>query len=115
VKLRLEVTPPLGAGCNGTKGVVCISAPISPPAGSPKFRTNGKGRATITFTPPDHYDLLNARNLVDRTPVAFTNGQRVIVRASGLHREIRNGNRELIFASAQSGVVVQTAQPAAAP
>ena len=115
VKLRLEVTPPLNAGCNGTKGVVCISAPISPAAGSPKFRTNGKGRATITFIPPDHYDLLNANNLVDRTPVAFTNGQRVIVQASGLKREIRNGNKELIFSFAKAGVVVQTSQPASAP
>jgi hypothetical protein len=107
-KLRVEVTPPLTGSCTGVKGGVCISAPITPAAGTPRFRTDGKGRATLTFTPPDHYDLLNAKNLIDRTPVPFTNGQRVIVRASGFHREIRNGNKELIFAIAQASATVVT-------
>jgi hypothetical protein len=117
VKLRLEVTPPLTRGsCADFDVSICISAaPIPPVPGTPPFRTNGKGRASITFSTPDHYDLLNARNLVDRTPAAFTNGQGVIVTASGIHRERLHGRKELIFAFAQSGAVVQTAQPVPAP
>jgi hypothetical protein len=117
VKLHLEITPPLFKGsCANFDVSICISAaPIPPVPGTPPFRTNGKGRATLTFTMPDHYDLLNARNLVDRTPVTFPNEQQVIVTASGIHRERLNGRKELIFAFAQSGAVVQTAQPAPAP
>jgi hypothetical protein len=116
VKLRLEISPPLTGSCGNFDKFICISAaPIPPVPGTPAFRTNGKGRATLTFSMPDHYDLLNSRNLVDRTPVAFPNGQGVVVVASGIHRERLHGHKELIFAFAQSGAVVETARPAPAP
>jgi hypothetical protein len=113
-KLDLEVVPPATKSCFEDLTRVCVSAPISRAPGTPRFRTNGKGRALLTFVTPDHYDLFNLR-IEDRVPAPFTNGQGVVVRASGLHVVRHHGNRDFIFAVAQAGAVVQTAQPAPAP
>jgi hypothetical protein len=65
----------------------CDLAPVSPAPGSPPFRTNGKGRATVTFVMPSTYNI--ATDPFDpstRRPVAFANGQRVHINVEGVKR-----------------------------
>jgi hypothetical protein len=65
----------------------CDLAPVTPAPGSPPFRTNGKGRATVTFIMPTTYNI--ATDPFDpstRRPVAFANGQRVHINVEGVKR-----------------------------
>jgi hypothetical protein len=113
VKLKLQIAPPLTGSCSSIDlSGVCVSAPIPPAPGTPPFRTDRKGRATLTFVMPDHYDLENFRTQA-RTPVLFTNGQQVIVTASGLHAVRHNGRKGLMITVGAARAPVATPPPPA--
>ena len=62
----------------------CDPAPAVPAPGSPPFKADGKGRAVLTFVMPDSYFLeTDPFNPKIRTPVAFSDQQRVHIDVEG--------------------------------
>src|SRR3954447_18991860 len=49
--------------CQNFKTAFCIPAFPKRAAGTPRFRTSGKGRARLTFVMPAAYDVLNLKSL----------------------------------------------------
>jgi hypothetical protein len=86
-KMAIE-PPPTTLQCG--QFYFCDFAPVSPAPGSPPFRTNGKGRAVVTFVMPTTYNI--ATDPFDpstRRPVAWANGQRVHIDVQGVKRKHR--------------------------
>jgi hypothetical protein len=62
----------------------CDPAPTSPAPGTPPYRANGKGKATVTFIMPSTYFLeTDPFNPKVRTPVTFADGQSVHIDVEG--------------------------------
>jgi hypothetical protein len=85
-RFRIAIEPPpITLQCG--QFYFCHLAPVSPVPGSPPFRTNRKGRATVTFVMPSTYNI--ATDPFDpstRRPVAWANGQRVHIDVEGIKR-----------------------------
>jgi hypothetical protein len=65
----------------------CDFAPVGPAPGTPPFRTNGKGRATITFVMPSTYNIASDPfDPASRHPVTWMNGQAVHIDVEGTKR-----------------------------
>jgi hypothetical protein len=68
----------------------CDFAPVAPVAGSPPFRTNGKGQALVRFVMPTTYNVASDPfDPATRHPVAWANGQRVHIDVQGVKRKHR--------------------------
>jgi hypothetical protein len=83
-KLAIE-PPPTTMQCGQL--YFCDLAPAPAAPGSPPFRTNGKGLATVTFVMPTTYNI--ATDPFDpstRRPVTWANGQRVHINVQGVKR-----------------------------
>jgi hypothetical protein len=83
-KLAIE-PPPTTMQCGQL--YFCDLAPAPPATGSPPFRTDKKGRATVTFVMPTTYNI--ATDPFDpstRRPVTWANGQRVHINVQGVKR-----------------------------
>jgi hypothetical protein len=81
---------PAGApgGCSGV--FVCLPVLLRRAAGTPRWRTSGKGKALISFVMPDHYDRFRIDNLKSpNESLPFVNGQRLIIEVDGIasHRD----------------------------
>jgi len=61
MKFQILIGPPPGAGnCNAA--YACEPSKVRPAPGTPRFRTNGKGRAQVTFLAPDGFFRFSALN-----------------------------------------------------
>jgi hypothetical protein len=75
-------------GCSGV--FVCLPVLLQRAAGTPRFRTTGRGRALISFVMPTHYQRFRIDNLNSpNESVAYVNGQRLLIEVDGIatHRE----------------------------
>ncbi len=83
-KLAIE-PPPITFQCG--QQFFCDVAPVSPAPGSPPFRTNGKGRATVSFVVPRTYNVAtDPFDPATRRPVFFADGQRIHIDIQGIKR-----------------------------
>lgn len=68
----------------------CDPAPTAPAPGAPPYRTNGKGRALLTFVVPSTYWIeRDPFTPGDRREVTFANGQAVHIDVQGAKRRKR--------------------------
>jgi hypothetical protein len=107
VKVSVDIEPG-GPECAIRRKLVSICFPLSlhPAPGAPRFRTNGRGRATLTFVMPSSFTEFRVREFTMPT-VAFTNGQPIHVFAFGLHRRGHGRASKLIDSAANAPVVVE--------
>jgi hypothetical protein len=83
-KMAIE-PPPTTLQCG--QFYFCDVAPITPAPGSPPFRTNGKGRAVVTFEMPSTYNIAtDPFDPTTRRPVTWANDQRVHIDIQGVKR-----------------------------
>lgn len=83
-KLGIE-PPPITFQCG--QEFFCDVAPVSPAPGSAPFRTNKKGRATVSFEVPRTYNIAtDPFDPATRRPVFFADGQRVHIDIEGIKR-----------------------------
>jgi hypothetical protein len=110
-KVLVSVSPPDGApGCTGSR--FCGSEGIPPASGTPAFRTDGKGRATLTFVTPSTYEVFDINHIFSSpTSVNFVNGQNVVIGAGS----IRTRHRRFEIASASASAVIEVPSPPPAP
>jgi hypothetical protein len=79
----------------------CDPAPTSPAPGTPPYRANGKGKATVTFIMPSTYFLeTDPFNPKVRTPVTFADGQSVHIDVEGASTRKRVRRESFGFARA---------------
>jgi hypothetical protein len=83
-KLAIE-PPPTTMQCGQL--YFCDLAPAPPAPGSPPFRTDRKGQATVTFVMPTTYNIsTDPFDPSTRRPVTWANGQRVHINVQGVKR-----------------------------
>ncbi len=91
--------PPVTLQCG--EFFFCDPAPAGPTAGSPPFRSDKKGRATLTFVTPDTYYLeTDPFNPMIRQPCKFMNQQRVHIDVDAASRTKRAKVESFGFARA---------------
>jgi hypothetical protein len=107
-KVLVSISPPDGApGCSGSR--FCFSEDIAPAPGTPAFRTDGKGRATLTFVMPSTYEVFDLKHIfTSPKSVGFVNGQIVEIEAGNL----RTRHRRFEISSATASAVIETPPPA---
>jgi hypothetical protein len=80
--------PPITPQCGDL--YFCDPAPTAPAPGAPPYRTNGKGRALLTFVMPSTYWIQRDPFLPgDRREVTFAHGQAVHIDVLGAKRRKR--------------------------
>jgi hypothetical protein len=82
-KFFLAIEPPPFVGVCQNFTQECVPQPVYPIAGTPPFRTKGKGRATVTFVMPPAYEIFDDVDPTKSHAVSFINGQAVHVHAFG--------------------------------
>jgi hypothetical protein len=100
--------------CQNFKTAFCIAASPKRAAGTPRFRTSGKGRATLTFVMPAAYDVLNLKSLKTEH-VSFTNGEPLLVSATVDTAVRRHGESRHLIGIAQGNAVAEVPPPPPAP
>jgi hypothetical protein len=96
--------------CQNAKTAFCIPASPKRAAGTPRFRTSGKGRATLTFVMPAAYDVLNLKNL-KTDHVTFTNAEPLLVSATADTSARRNGESVHLIGIAQGNAIAEVPAP----
>jgi hypothetical protein len=110
-KVKVSVTFwPGGPECSSIE-VVCFDAPAQPAPGA-RFRTNGRGQATLTFVVPSSYRQFRESDFTEPI-VPFTNGQPVTVFASSTHRRRHGRRSKLIWAGAKAQGTIEVPAPPA--
>jgi hypothetical protein len=108
-KVRMSVTAN-DQRCRDFKNVFCAAQPAKRAAGTPKFRTNRKGRAVLTFVMPASYEILKIKNLKSQR-LPFTNGQQVLVDAT-VDTAVRiQGEKRHVIGIAQAKAVAEVLAP----
>jgi hypothetical protein len=105
-KTRLSgaiLPPPSERNCFDPATGFCIPGPLPPAPGTPRFKTDGKGRATLTFIMADHYDLIAEEN----EHVTLVNGQVIIVNFSGRRRVHRGGKKVILDGYSNAKAMVE--------
>jgi hypothetical protein len=111
-KFKAEIDPPRGAPiCNQfdfKHFAFCSPQPVFPVAGSPRFRTNRKGRASITFVMPPAYEYLDLDNPIQSRPITLIDGQSIGFGVNGI-RVIKKPNETdtFEFGLASTSAIVQ--------
>ncbi len=100
--------------CQNARTAFCIPAFPKRAAGTRRFRTSGKGRATLTFVMPAAYDVLNLKSLKTEH-VSFTNGEPLLVSATVDTAVRRHGESRHLIGIAQGNAVAEVPPPPAAP
>jgi hypothetical protein len=110
-KMIVSISPPDGGpGCSGSR--FCYSENIGPAPDTPAFRTDGKGRATLTFMVPTTYQVFDIKHIFESPMSAsFANGQAVEIGAGN----IRTRHRRFEGASARAPAVIEIPPPPPAP
>ena len=96
--------------CQNFKNTFCIPASGKRMAGTPRFRTSGKGRARLTFVMPAAYDVLNLKNLKTEH-VSFTNGEPLLVSATADTAARRHGESVHLIGIAQGSAIAEVPAP----
>jgi hypothetical protein len=113
-KVRVSVTAN-DQRCQSVKAGFCTPEPASRLAGTPRFRTSGKGRAVLTFVMPTGYDFLHLKPPFKSQPTPFTNGEPLLIDAT-VDAAVRiHGESRHLIGIAQAGAVAEVPQPPAAP
>ena len=81
LKVRMSVSAN-DTRCQTQKVGYCTPEPAKRAAGTPRFRTNGKGRATLTFVMPASYEFLHLKPPFKSNRVQFTSGEPLLVDAT---------------------------------
>ena len=101
-KARVDVfveAPPITIQCGEL--YFCDPAPAAPAPGSPPFRSDKKGRATLTFVMPDSYYIeSDPFNPKVRTPVKWMDQQRVHIDVAAASRTRHTRRESFGFARA---------------
>jgi hypothetical protein len=100
--------------CQNFRNAFCIPAAGKRVAGTPRFRTSGKGRARLTFLMPAAYDVLNLKNFKTEH-VSFTNGEPLLVSATVDTSARRHGESVHLIGIAQGSAVAEVPPPPAPP
>jgi hypothetical protein len=100
--------------CQNFKTVFCSPAPAKRAAGTARFRTSAKGRATLTFVMPAGYDVLNLKNLKS-DHASFTNGEPLLVEATVDTAARRHGESVHLIGIAQGNAVAEVLPPPPTP
>jgi hypothetical protein len=100
--------------CQNFKTAFCLPARAKRVAGTPRFRTSGKGRARLTFVMPAAYDVLNLKSLKTEH-FAFTNGEPVLVNATADTAARRHGESVHLIGIAEGKAVAEVLPPPASP
>jgi hypothetical protein len=88
-KLEAAIEPPPTTPQCG-EFYFCDFVAVGPAPGTPRFHTNGKGRATISFVMPSSYNIAtDPFNPATRRPVTFMNGQSVHIDVQGVRKTRR--------------------------
>jgi hypothetical protein len=74
----------------------CAPQPVFPVAGSPRFRTTRKGRASITFVMPPAYEYLDLDNPLQSRAIPLIDGQSIGFGVSSI-RVIHRPNSTVTF------------------
>jgi hypothetical protein len=109
LKVRVSVSAN-DARCQNFKTVFCTPTPAKRAAGTPRFRTSAKGRATLTFVMPAGYDVLNLKNLKTEH-ASFTNGEPLLVDATVDTAARRHGESVHLIGIAQGNAVAEVPPP----
>jgi len=96
--------------CQNFKTAFCIPAAGKRVAGTPRFRTSGKGRAKLTFLMPAAYEVLNLKNFKTER-VSFTNGEPLLVSATVDTSARRHGESVHLIGIAQGNAVAEVPPP----
>jgi hypothetical protein len=113
LKVRMDVFAN-DTRCQNFKTAFCSPAPAKRAAGTPRFRTSAKGRATLTFVMPAGYDVLNLKSLKTEH-VSFTNGEPLLVDATVDTAVRRHGESRHLIGIAQGNAVAEVPPPTPAP
>jgi hypothetical protein len=100
--------------CQTFKTGICSPATAKRAAGTPRFRTSAKGRATLTFLMPASYVFLNLKNFKTED-VSFTSGEPLLVSATVDTSVRRHGESEHLIGIAQGNAVAEVLPPPATP
>ena len=98
--------------CQNFKVGFCLPAVAKRVAGTPRFRTSGKGRAKLTFVMPAGYDFLHIKTLKTEH-LSFTNGEPLLVSATVDTSVRRHGESRHLIGLAQGGAVAEVPSPQA--
>jgi hypothetical protein len=98
-KLGAYVEPTVLPICD-QPNLSCYPQPLFPAAGTPRFRTSGKGRAVLTFVMPPAFELFNEIDPTQSHPIQFAEGQTAGVDISGFGRTRVRGRSLPTFALA---------------
>jgi hypothetical protein len=70
----------------------CFPQPLFRVAGTPRFKSSGKGRARLTFVMPPGYEFVNFADPLGSHPIYLVNNQTVHVDVeTTVKRRVRNG------------------------
>jgi hypothetical protein len=100
--------PPSERNCFDPVTSFCIPGPLPPAPGSPRFKTDGTGRATLTFIMVDHYDLIAGES----EHVTLVNGQVIVANFSGRRPVHRGGKKVILDGYANAKALVEVREPA---
>jgi hypothetical protein len=95
--------PPSEMNCFDLASGFCIPAPLRQVPGTRGFKTDAKGRATLTFTMPDHYDLIAGPT----DQVTLVNGQVIVIGFSGTRPAHRHGRKVTLDGYANGKALVE--------
>jgi hypothetical protein len=114
LKVRITVTAN-DQRCQSQKVGFCTPAAAKRAAGTPRFRTSGKGRAALTFVMPASYEFLHLKPPFKSDRVEFTNGEPLLVEATVDTAVRRHGELRHLIGIAQGKAVAEVLPPPAAP
>jgi hypothetical protein len=113
---RLKVHLSISANdtsCQNLKDRFCVPEPAKRAAGTPRFRTSGKGRAVLTFVVPSSYFFIKFKDPLKEHRVSFVNGEPLLVDATVDTAVRRHGESRHLIGIAQGRAVAEV--PAAPP
>ena len=111
LKVRMSVSAN-DARCQNFKTAFCIPTSAKRAAGTHRFRTSAKGRATLTFVMPAAYEVLNLKNFKTEH-ASFTNGEPLLVDATVDTAGRRHGESVHLIGIAQGSAVAEVLPPPA--
>ncbi len=110
LKVRMSVAAN-DTRCQKFKVGFCTPEPAKRVAGTPRFRTSGKGRAVLTFLMPAGYDFLHLKPPFRSERVAFTNGEALLIDATVDTAVRRHGESRHLIGIAEGHAVAEVPPP----
>jgi hypothetical protein len=114
LKVRMTVAA-FDQRCQNFKIGFCTPEPAKRTAGTPRFRTSGKGRAVLTFVMPASYDFLHLKPPFKSDRVQFTNGEPLLVDATVDTAVRRHGESRHLIGIAEGKAVAEVPAPPPTP